>query len=169
MTTNYVSVTETASLIRAALKRAFTGTKFTVRSKSYSGGASVTVSWTDGPVEPVVRQILDNFEGATFDPMQDLKSSRVTVFEGQRTHFGADYVFTSRNHSDALIQRAIDLVMKKYAANWKAAGIGAPSVDDFKEGRLHSVRDALRHHDYSQNLQRDIRDVLATLEGGPRA
>jgi len=49
--TTYVSVTDTAKEIRKTLKLHFAGVKFSVRSKSYSGGASVNVSWTDGPTE----------------------------------------------------------------------------------------------------------------------
>jgi len=47
--TVYVSVAETAKLVRAALKAAFPGITFSVRSKSYSMGASISVRWTDGP------------------------------------------------------------------------------------------------------------------------
>ena len=48
--TEYVSTTDTAKLVRAALKKAFAstypGVKFSVRSDRYADGASVRVTWT---------------------------------------------------------------------------------------------------------------------------
>lgn len=43
MATKYLSCAETAKLIRQALKEAFPDMKFGVRSKTYSGGASIDV------------------------------------------------------------------------------------------------------------------------------
>lgn len=73
MKTTYLSCAETAKLIRAALKKAFPATKFGVRSKTYSGGASISVSWTDGPTDREVSAITGGFAGAGFDGMIDLK------------------------------------------------------------------------------------------------
>ena len=39
-----LSVAETAKVIRATLKPRFPGVRFSVRSKSYSGGASIDIS-----------------------------------------------------------------------------------------------------------------------------
>jgi hypothetical protein len=47
--TKYFTCFETAKLVRQSLKEAFPGVKFAVRSSTYSGGASIDVSWTDGP------------------------------------------------------------------------------------------------------------------------
>ena len=44
MNATYVSPTDTAKLIRAALKRSFPRTKFSVRTDTYAGGAAVDVS-----------------------------------------------------------------------------------------------------------------------------
>ena len=67
---------ETAPFVRKALAVAFPGIKFSVRSETYSGGASITVSWTDGPRTPEVEAITRRLEGADFDGMIDLKSYR---------------------------------------------------------------------------------------------
>jgi hypothetical protein len=45
----YLSCAETAKLVRKVLKTAFQGVKFSVRSDTYSGGASIDIRWTDGP------------------------------------------------------------------------------------------------------------------------
>lgn len=43
----YLTVAEVAKLVRRSLNEAFPGVKFSVRSKSYSGGASIRVKWTE--------------------------------------------------------------------------------------------------------------------------
>jgi hypothetical protein len=68
-----LSVAETAKLVRAELKTTFPGVKFSVRSSSYSGGASIDVRWTDGPTGKDVDRVLKPYEGARFDGMTDLK------------------------------------------------------------------------------------------------
>lgn len=73
-TYTYISVAETAKLLRESLKKAFPGVKFGVRSKSYSGGASITVYWTDGPKAKAVDAVCGQFTGADFDGMIDLKT-----------------------------------------------------------------------------------------------
>jgi hypothetical protein len=93
--TTYISCADTAKLIRAKLKEAFPGTRFSVRSNVYSGGASINIGWTeDTPKHDEVKAVSDPFEGATFDGMQDLKSYKEATDEhGNRIHYGADYVF----------------------------------------------------------------------------
>lgn len=68
----YLSTAETATLIRAALKKAFPGQKFSVRSSNYSGGSSVDVSYTDGPTQEAVEKVAGAYAGARFDGMIDL-------------------------------------------------------------------------------------------------
>jgi hypothetical protein len=70
----YLSVTETAKLVRQVLANQFPNTQFSVRSKKYSGGASIDIHWTDGPAEAEVEPFVKQFEGADFDGMIDLKT-----------------------------------------------------------------------------------------------
>lgn len=70
----HLSCTETAKLVRKALKAAFPGVKFSVRSDSYSMGASIYVSWTDGPGGKKVDAVVGCYAGADFDGMIDLKT-----------------------------------------------------------------------------------------------
>lgn len=70
----YLSVVETAKLVRKALKREFPTTKFSVRSDSYAGGAAIRVSWTDGPTTKKVEAVVGCFAGADFDGSIDLKT-----------------------------------------------------------------------------------------------
>ncbi len=128
--TEYMSCAETAKLIRRAIKAEFPNTKFSVRSKTYSGGASINVSWTDGPTYKQVDAITTGFQGAGFDGMTDLKYyvshwllpdgsvqlAKVPEYAGyeredtpkphpnaEPVSFGADYVFCNRHLSDGMI------------------------------------------------------------------
>lgn len=71
-----LGVADTAKLVRAALKDAFPSVKFSVRSDSYSGGASIDIRWVDGPTSAEVEKISRAYEGADFDGTIDLKSYR---------------------------------------------------------------------------------------------
>jgi hypothetical protein len=70
----YISPANTARMIRRALKAAFPRTKFSVRTSTYSMGASVGVRWQDGPCNAAVEKIANQFQGANFDGMIDLKT-----------------------------------------------------------------------------------------------
>lgn len=61
----------TAKAIRKELKEIFKTIKFSIRSKSYAGGDHVTIEWTDGPSERMVRKVADKYKGGTFDPYTD--------------------------------------------------------------------------------------------------
>lgn len=69
----YIGVVETAKLMRGALKGSFPGTKFSVRTSQYSGGASIHVGWTDGPTGREVDAVTGQFAGKRFDGMIDLE------------------------------------------------------------------------------------------------
>jgi hypothetical protein len=113
--TRHLTCAETAKLLRAQLKRDFPGTKFSVRSDTYSGGASIRVRYTDGPKKAAVDKVAQLYAGATFDGMIDLKSYHTSWLrdedgEPQEVHFGADFVFVDRDVSPERHQRIIDKV-----------------------------------------------------------
>lgn len=104
----YLSASETAQLVRKALKARFPSVKFSVRSSNYSGGASIRVSYTDGPRQKDVEAVTSLYTGSTFDGMQDLKEyhdSLIMSANGiEKVHFGADYVFVTREYSQAVLE-----------------------------------------------------------------
>lgn len=125
---------ETAKLVRAELKSAFPEIKFSVRSETYSGGASITVSWTDGPTSKEIKAVVSKYAGADFDPMIDLKSYVTrTDADGNPVRYGADYVFTSRSYTRAFLQDAINRVDATYA-NDIAAHLG---IEDYQDGTAY--------------------------------
>ena len=62
---------QAAKLIRAELKKAFPGVKFSVTSNGYSMGDSVYVDWTDGPTRDQVHSIAGKYQEGHFDGMTD--------------------------------------------------------------------------------------------------
>lgn len=136
----YVDAAATAKLLRAALKRAFPGTRFSVRTERYAGGASIHVNWTDGPLVKQVEPLAKGFAGARFDGMVDAQvyASHWLMPDGsvevatcpamtggqdvmtdpkpgaKLVRFGAHYVFVERNHSVALLQEVGAMVCARY-------------------------------------------------------
>lgn len=140
----YISVVETAKLLRVALKAKFPGVKFSVRSDSYASGASIDVGYVDGPRVKEVEAVVGPFKGAGFDGMIDLKyyntsyilpdgkvvngncegtvGSRGTVSpehnpkpEGAvEVRFGADFIFVRQKHSVEATIKALKEVAAKY-------------------------------------------------------
>jgi hypothetical protein len=80
----FTLVAEQAKQIRVELKKAFPGTKFSVRSKNYSGGSSIRVEWTDGPTTKAVAAIANQYESIDRDASGEILSG------------GNTYVFTDR-------------------------------------------------------------------------
>jgi hypothetical protein len=67
-----IDTREVAALVRKELKKNFgKAVKFSVRIDRYSMGSSVDISWTDGPTENRVREIVDPFRGGRFEGMSD--------------------------------------------------------------------------------------------------
>ena len=156
-----ISCADTAKLVRQALREAFPGVKFSVRSSTYSMGASMSVKWVDGPNTKQVESITDKFSGSYFDGMQDLKGSTYAMFGGEVVHFGADSIHCTRSYSDASTQRAIDRFYAKYLGNFNQYGIAKPTVEEFNSGRLYNVQIMNQGVPYDRNVQRGIWEMLS--------
>ena len=111
---DYISVTDTAKIVRGELKKHFPGVVFSVRSSSYSMGASIDMEWLDGPTKSEVEVITDEFEGSTFDGMTDMKSNRYSTWQGREVSWGADSVSTVRRYSKSFYSQVVDQVCQKH-------------------------------------------------------
>lgn len=133
--TRYIRTTEVAKLIRKELKTSFPGYKFSVRSRSYAGGSSIDVSWTDGPTTNAVDAIIGHYHGATFDGMIDLKSHHDTVIttdDGAETvHFANDFLFTTRSLTPAFVAQVIEAYAQPVAPKEQCDLCGMPAVGYF--------------------------------------
>ncbi|WP_109479903.1 LPD29 domain-containing protein [Paraburkholderia sp. C35] len=163
-TTLYLSCAETAKLVRAALKEAFPGVKFSVRSSTYSMGASIRVGWVDGPNTKQVDAVVGGFSGSYFDGSIDYKGSvyhMTTTPEGfQQVSMGADSVHTSREHSDEAVTRACEAVYRRYLGNFEADGVACPTVEQYRKGALWNVRLSGLHGWNHRNLQDEVNEAL---------
>lgn len=94
--TIYVSATDTAKHVRAALKENFPGTRFSVRTTKYAGGASLDVNWTGGPTTPKVDAVIKDYEGTEPDASGDFCDPVTHEKNGDRIQYGARHILTSR-------------------------------------------------------------------------
>lgn len=112
----YMSTAETAKMVRVALREAFPGVKFSVRSSVYAGGSSINVSWVDGPNGAMVDRVAGTFSGAYFDGQLDYKGATKAMIDGVVVQFGADFIFTQRKCTLAFMQAAKAAAVRKYGA-----------------------------------------------------
>lgn len=161
MSREYISCADTAKLIRQAIKEAFPGVKFSVRSHVYSGGASITVEWLDGPNEQQVETVTNRFEASYFDGMIDYKGSIYHMLDGKPVRFGADSIRCNRSFSDAAVDRAIARVCRTYAEDFERDGIEAPTVAQYKHGDLFNVRLSSFDDASHKTLQSEIRTAMS--------
>lgn len=118
-----------AKNIRAELRERFPQTKFGVKSKRFSGGDSITVTWTDGPTTDAVRAVVDRYRDGDFDGMTDSYNYRA----GPKPNGSAKYVQCERDYSDVAIERAIAAVAAKWGERQR------PTLADYREGRAWSM------------------------------
>ncbi|KNH09914.1 hypothetical protein BRCH_02862c [Candidatus Burkholderia brachyanthoides] len=135
--------------------------KLSVRSRTYSGGASIYVSLTDGPNAAQVEAITGGFKAAYFDSLIDYQGSIYHMMDGQQVCFGANHIATVREHSDAAVQSAIDRVYRRYKSNFTENRLIAPTVDQFRSGDLYRVQLSGLHWDGASSVQTMIHAVLA--------
>ncbi len=143
---------QVTSNIRKELKARFAGVKFSVRKRSYD---SVSVNWMDGPTEEEVKAVTDKYKDSYFDGMQDMSVSCASPFN--RIYGGVGYVFTDRDYSDGMKEKAVNMIAKKYGGSLEGEEI---TLARFNSGDLYRVgRDYFWHN---QGVQGEIN---RTLEG----
>ena len=99
---------ETAKLVRVALNRHFPGVKFGVRSRTYSGGASIRVSIPrGGPKRRDVQAVVEPYGGANFDGMIDMQYYRDAFIDGSGAVRGLDDPGTERSRGSIPAHRDI--------------------------------------------------------------
>ena len=102
--------------IRAALKLAFPGTKFSVTGSRGTGYGWSRVSWTDGPSDHRVRACVAPFFGSQFNGSIDGydPTHNYFTFEGETYSAGGSGFNTTRDISPAFARRLLAAVVEKY-------------------------------------------------------
>lgn len=151
MCRNWIDTTDVAKIIRGELKKHFPETTFQVHSKRYSGGSSIDVRWLDGPTVKAVESRIGMFHGAEFDGMIDLKSYIDQEWNGEKVHFGNDYLFCSRNYSDANLEAAV---------NWYKNTYGDPESIEFIPAHFEGVYHYSAYFSGTYEVERRVREHL---------
>lgn len=132
-----------AANIRKLLKR-FKGVKFSVTSPSYG---SINVRWTDGPTEKTVDALVMKFQEGRFDGNDDYYHYSTSPWN--KCFGGVRYVHTARECSDELVQCAIDKLVVEHGGD-------APSVEDYRRGRLWNKFPAFSARDWNQVIYQQL-------------
>lgn len=143
----------TATNVRKQLKKNFPGVKFSVKS-DYS---SINVRWEDGPTCDSVEGKIKCFDNGHFDGYTDYHYTKSTPFT---TAFGGvQYLFINRDHSDNLLQKAID----KAVDGW--GDCEHVTVENFRSGRL--FRQNIESHQPA-DWSREINKALNKIDLAPK-
>ena len=121
----YITATETAKLARAALKAAFPGVRFSVRTDS-----AIRIDWIDGPPLEAVDKIAKRYAGSYFDGMSDYQGSMFHTLDGEPVSLGSSFVFTSRDLSAEALEAAI--AKARDAGAYGVDGLGVERFTNWK-------------------------------------
>ena len=109
-----------AQAIKKVLKVSFPTIKFSVTSKNYSGGDSVSINWIDGPTSKEVDQLVAKYQYGHFDGMTDsyeYSNSREEIPQ-------ARFIQVSRSYSEATKERIKNDLMGKFGIkNWDSVSV----------------------------------------------
>jgi len=106
-----------AANMRTELKAKYPGVKFEIKSKSYSGGNSVTVRYTDGPAFAKVEAIVNRYESGSFNGLDDSYDyDHSAIGEAFDAVFGrVRHTFVERSYTPDAMRSAADLVSMRYS------------------------------------------------------
>ncbi len=121
---------------RIELARAFPGVKFSVKTRRFSGGDAMDVSWTDGPNSTQVDAIIDRYAAGSFNGMDDSYTYTHDIWT--RAFGDAKYVSGSRSLSAKTIASAIRTVLAKWASDLKPVS-ELMTVERYMNGDLARV------------------------------
>jgi hypothetical protein len=126
-----------AANIKKELATSFPGIKFSVRSKSFSMGNSVDVSWELGPTSKEVDAILDKYVEGRFDGMTDYyeygRDEATRAF--QVKNGSSKYVHGSRSMPDGLYEQICRDVAQwlgvEYTSQWTTRPNDSMNVGEY--------------------------------------
>ena len=113
---------------------------------------SIYVRLTDGPTEQTVDDLVQRFKEGYFDGSDDCYKYSVSPWN--KCFGGVRYVFTARECSDELVQRAIDALVAENGGE-------APSVEDYRRGRLWNKSPAFSARDWNQVIYQQLAGMEA--------
>jgi len=155
MEARWLSAKELAVEVRKVLQAAFPGTKFSVKSRSFSMGSAVDVRWTDGPPGRLVDVALAPLQGVTFDAMTDSKGYQpATLPTGEVVRHGS-WLDTQRDVSD--FDARVAAVLEVLVAGF-VPGTSRAMLED-------KARVAVRRTDYRKPEALDTVEAILAAAG----
>jgi len=117
-----------AKAIRARLRTQFPSHIFTVRSRDYATGSSVTVRWTDGPTESTLRQLFADLSAVDVDA-SDCKTVRPLTVELPDGTVGqpCSWIHVRREYSNDAVR---DILLQAEVANPEWMRLAEPAKRD---------------------------------------
>ena len=139
-------ITQVTANIRKELKKAYPGVKFSVRKRHSS---SVNISWTDGPKEDEIKTIIGKYKDGHFNSMEDIYEYCDSPFN--KVYGGVNYLFTKREYSDSLTEKAIQEFNAKFGDRFENI-----NIERYKSGELWRVgfRDFWHGHGVEDEINR---------------
>lgn len=139
---------DVAKIARKVLKKTFPDVKFSVRTHTYAGGASIDVSWWDGPRAQDVERHVKHLQSVSHMDITDLVHHKNSVHEGKDFHSGANYIFCKRLHSKAFLERITKQVIHRDGLD-----VGMPEIRESEWG-AHLTGDVANK--VLENTQRSV-------------
>lgn len=139
MSVSYVSAKETAVVVRAALKKAFPDTKFSVRKGTGTAASWIDISWVDGPTDSAVSEVTDRYENGTIDGKLYLCAGILTHREISAEARKAALNFLAKRN------RTVAIIDGNGEANERLNSDFVPFLysDDFRIGNADTVQEAV--------------------------
>jgi len=136
----YDSLKKASKNIKRELKDAYPKTKFSVRARSYSGGNSIDINWTDGPTSEEVEKITGKYQEGHFNGMEDIyEYSKTNVWPS--VFGGAKYVMWHRHHSKEAYLQAVAEVEKEYGIKLKVSYVYHNGIEECESPYISQEND----------------------------
>ncbi|WP_247753203.1 LPD29 domain-containing protein, partial [Citrobacter freundii] len=141
-----------SSNIRAELKKAFPGVKFSVKKLSFD---CVQISWTDGPTKNEVEAISDKYEDGHFNGMEDIYEYNTSPFNV--VYGGVKYVTTRRDYSNELVEKGIIQARKQFGNDLVPENCNA---EMYQSGALSK----LSREYFMYGFETELRKIIAGIK-----
>jgi len=103
---------QVGQLIRKELKQAYPLIKFSVTSRSFAGGDSVSIRWEDGPTSRAVEKITCEYVAGDFNAMEDIYE-----YDHDKQGLTVKYIILSRKMSKKIEEEIKLEIENKYSCD----------------------------------------------------
>lgn len=100
---------QVAKLIRKKLKEKFPSIKFTVRSRSFTGGNDVRISYDNAVPSKDIEKITNKYAAGSFDGMTDMYN-----YNYDKTGPTAKYIFVERHITNDIWEKTKIYIAERY-------------------------------------------------------